>query len=171
MDQYIGAVMKLDLSWNSRAVPASQLSRWMIIKYDNWKDSALAHIILQDLPFNWQLVKNTFWKVLCWKKCYSRSWFYIDQWILGGVMLMIIVFEKQDDKSHLWYPVKPPLLPDDTLRTHNTATVTWGTFPVIFFHDFSGPRTSVKARLLSSSLTGQWWPFSSEQRLSFSLLT
>jgi len=27
-------------------------------EYDNWKNSAAAHIILQDLPFNWQLVKN-----------------------------------------------------------------------------------------------------------------
>ena len=48
------------------------------------------------------------------------------------------------DTSHLWYPVKPPLLPNNTLRT----TVTWGTFPVIFSHHLSGPRTSVKARLL-----------------------
>ena len=86
----------LELGWNLILVE-TQLSRWMIKKYDNWKNSALAHIILQDLPFNWQLVKKMFWKVSCWKKCYSRSWFYVNQWILGGVMLMMIVFEKQDD--------------------------------------------------------------------------
>jgi len=139
MDQHIGAVMKLDLSWNSRAVPASQLSRWIMEKYDNWKNSVVAHIILQDLPSNWQLVKNMFWKVLCWKKCYLRSWFYVNQWILGvWCSWLLSSRSKMTDKSHLWYPVKPPLLPDDTLCTHNTATVTWGTFSVIFSHHFSG---------------------------------
>jgi len=30
------------------------------------------------------------------KKCYSRSRFCVNQWILAGMMLMTIVFEKQD---------------------------------------------------------------------------
>jgi len=54
VDQYIAAKMNLDLS--SQAVVASQLSRWTVEIYDNWRNFAVAGIIFQAWPlikFNW----------------------------------------------------------------------------------------------------------------------
>ena len=56
MGQSIAAVMNLDLSWNWRAIPASQLSWWVVGNYDNWR--SLDCIILRDISFNWQLDKQ-----------------------------------------------------------------------------------------------------------------
>jgi len=87
---------RLKLWWNLilAETDESQLSRWVVRSYANWSNSAMARIILQVFLFNSQLVTNRFWKVSHW---YSRSQFYINQWILGGVMLITVVFEKRDD--------------------------------------------------------------------------
>ena len=86
LDHYIGAMIKLDLSWNWQAVLASQHSQWEIM-------IAVARIILQAFPFNWRLVKDRFCEVPDFRKCFSRHQFYVNQ-ILGSVMFTV-VFKKQ----------------------------------------------------------------------------
>ena len=51
-ESWIEAVMKFDLNWNSRAIPASQL--WAVENYDNWGNPAVAHIILHWIDSWWQ---------------------------------------------------------------------------------------------------------------------
>jgi len=73
MDQYIAAVMKLDLSWKWWAIPASWLSRWVVENHDNWRHLAVARVILQ--AFIQRKAGNRierFCKVSSCQKCYLR---------------------------------------------------------------------------------------------------
>ena len=79
--QHIAAVMKLSLNWHWWTALASQLSRWVGVNYDKWRNSAVAHI--SSLPCNWHLVTYRFCKVSSLRKWYLGHRFYVNQWILG----------------------------------------------------------------------------------------
>jgi len=90
MKQYVTAEMTLVLSWSWWAVPASQLSWWVVENHDNRRILAVACIVLQALPFNWQLVTDRFCNVSSLWMCYWEYWCYVNQWVLH------IIIEKQD---------------------------------------------------------------------------
>jgi len=132
-------VVSCDETWSQLklTVPASQLSWWVVRNYDNWRNSAVACIIFQDFPFNWQLVTNRFWKVSNWKKFYSGSQFYINQsWqcnahdycLREARWLINHIFDIQWSLPTSWCLEASAC----TFNSYSTATVTWDTFSVIF---------------------------------------
>ena len=143
---WIAASMKLDLSGNWWAIPASQLSWWVMERYDNWSHLAVAHIILQALPCNWQLVTDRF----CKTQATENAIYLISGYLAVLYPSLWSSRSKMSDQSHLWYPVKPPLFflhPNNTLFPLTSwsvcpkfitsiRTITqwqWGAFSVTFF--------------------------------------
>jgi len=155
MDHYIGAMMKLDLSWDWRAVPASHPSRWVVENYNNWKNLIVAYINLQalrhTLRFNWQLVIDMLCKVsscriqdvgsmsisgyLAVSSCFREATlicsevstaFYIFKWRIFRFFL-----------SSLEISAHAPTFDSD----HDTAAATWAGF---YFNWFFSSQTTHK---------------------------